>query len=126
MSKLLAIAIVCWGIFFYQTAKAGDYETATGAHIITETIKGTDIDHQSLLNAETQKLIHQMSLDMINIVFQTMPNYNKTNYVPNLTGGTKPLKNWKLEESKKFTIAPAYNKGAYQVINKKDIKDIGK
>ena len=53
-------------------------------------------------------------------------DYNKTNYVPNLTGGTKPLKNWKLEESKKFTIAPAYNKGAYQVINKKDIKDIGK
>jgi hypothetical protein len=74
MSKLLAIAIVCWGIFFYQTAEASDYETATGAHIITETIKGTDIDHQSLLNAETQKLIHQMSLDMINIVFQTMPN----------------------------------------------------
>ena len=25
-----------------------------------------------------------------------------------------------------FTIAPAYNKGAYQVISKRDIKDIGK
>ena len=25
-----------------------------------------------------------------------------------------------------FTIAPAYNKGAYQVISKKDIKDIGR
>ena len=34
--------------------------------------------------------------------------------------------NWKLEESKKFTVAPAYNKGAYQVIPKKDIKWIGK
>ena len=33
---------------------------------------------------------------------------------------------WKLEESKKFTVAPAYNKGAYQVIPKKDIKWIGK
>ena len=30
-----------------------------------------------------------------------------------------------LEESKKFTVAP-YNKGAYQVIPKKDIKWIGK
>ena len=30
-------------------------------------------------------------------------DYNKTNYVPNLTGGTRPLKNLKLEESKKFT-----------------------
>jgi hypothetical protein len=25
-----------------------------------------------------------------------------------------------------FTVAPAYNKGAYQVISKDDIKDIGK
>ena len=34
--------------------------------------------------------------------------------------------NYKLEESKKFTIAPAYNKGAYQVITKSNIKDIGR
>jgi len=34
--------------------------------------------------------------------------------------------NYKLEASKKFTVAPAYNKGGYQVINKNDIKDIGK
>ena len=31
-----------------------------------------------------------------------------------------------VEESKKFTVAPAYNKGAYQVIPKSDIKHIGK
>ena len=41
-------------------------------------------------------------------------------------GGTKPLSNWRLEESKKFTVAPAYNKGAYQVITKDGIKDIGR
>ena len=40
--------------------------------------------------------------------------------------GTKPVNNWRLEESKKFTIAPAYNKGAYQVITPSNIKDIGK
>jgi len=33
---------------------------------------------------------------------------------------------WKIEESKKFTIAPAYNKGAYQVIAKDMVKHIGK
>ena len=33
---------------------------------------------------------------------------------------------WKLEESKKWTVAPAYNKGAYQVIPKGDVKWIGK
>jgi hypothetical protein len=32
----------------------------------------------------------------------------------------------KREISKNYTIAPAYNKGAYQVIPKKDIKHIGK
>ena len=37
---------------------------------------------------------------------------------------TKPVDNWKLEESKNFTVAPAYNKGAYQVISKSNIKDI--
>tara|TARA_B100001996_G_scaffold366717_1_gene337685 strand:+ start:272 stop:601 length:330 start_codon:yes stop_codon:yes gene_type:complete len=41
-------------------------------------------------------------------------------------GGTKPVVNWKKEESRNFTIAPAYNKGAYQVINKSDVKDIGR
>ena len=41
-------------------------------------------------------------------------------------GGTKPVHNWRLEESKKFTIAPAYNKGGYQVISKDNIKHIGK
>ena len=43
-----------------------------------------------------------------------------------MSGGTKPVDNWRLEESKKFTIAPAYNKGAYQVITKANVKDIGK
>ena len=41
-------------------------------------------------------------------------------------GGTKPVHNWRLEESKKFTIAPAYNKGGYQVISKDNVKHIGK
>lgn len=33
---------------------------------------------------------------------------------------------WKVEASRKYTVAPAYNKGAYQVIPKEDIKHIGK
>lgn len=32
----------------------------------------------------------------------------------------------KYASSSKYTIAPAYNKGAYQVIGKENIKDIGK
>ena len=33
---------------------------------------------------------------------------------------------WKVEASKKYTVAPAYNKGAYQVIPREDVKHIGK
>ena len=32
----------------------------------------------------------------------------------------------RVEESKNFTVAPAYNKGAYQVIPRSDVKHIGK
>jgi len=31
-----------------------------------------------------------------------------------------------LKKVKKHTVAPAYNKGAYQVIPKNEIKDIGR
>jgi hypothetical protein len=33
---------------------------------------------------------------------------------------------WKVKESKNFTVAPAYNKGAYQVIGKSSVRDIGR
>lgn len=38
----------------------------------------------------------------------------------------RATKEEKQEISKQYTIAPAYNKGAYQVIPKDDIKDIGR
>ena len=46
---------------------------------------------------------------------------------PTMRGkSTKPVIDWKKEESQNFTVAPAYNKGAYQVITKSNIKDIGR
>ena len=42
------------------------------------------------------------------------------------TGGTKPDNSWKIEASKNFTIAPAYNKGPYMVVAKEDIKTAGR
>ena len=41
-------------------------------------------------------------------------------------GGTKPDNSWKIEESKKFTIVPAYNKGPYMVVSKSDLKTAGR
>ena len=49
---------------------------------------------------------------------------------PSYSGGTKYYpgqdQSWKQEASKNFTVAPAYNKGAYQVIPSTDVKHIGK
>ena len=42
------------------------------------------------------------------------------------SSGTKPVDNIKLEVSKQYTVAPAYNKGPSMVVGKKDIKDIGR
>ena len=42
------------------------------------------------------------------------------------SGGTIPVDNVKLEVSKQYTVAPAYNKGPSMVVGKKDIKDIGR
>ena len=41
-------------------------------------------------------------------------------------GGTKPDNSWKIEASKNCTIVPAYNKGPYMVVNKKDLKTAGR
>ena len=62
----------------------------------------------------------------------TVPNKSKVvkrQEIPSMktTKYSAPVDNsWKVEESKKFTVAPAYNKGAYQVIGKSNVKDIGK
>lgn len=57
-----------------------------------------------------------------------MEEFNKK--YPSWTGSSNyevpKDESWKLEASKNFTVAPAYNKGAYQVIPKNDIKHIGK
>jgi hypothetical protein len=62
---------------------------------------------------------------------EARPSYRReTTYYPSMkeTGAYAPApdNSYKVEESKNFTIAPAYNKGAYQVINRNSIKDIGR
>ena len=63
-----------------------------------------------------------------------MPNYSHRSsgvYYP--SAGDAPSvathkadDSWKVEASKNFTVAPAYNKGAYQVVSKDNIKHIGR
>ena len=42
------------------------------------------------------------------------------------TMGTLCYKKKRFTTTKTYTIAPAYNKGAYQVISRKEVKNIGK
>jgi|TARA_R110002153_G_scaffold40734_5_gene116489 hypothetical protein len=42
------------------------------------------------------------------------------------TGGTCEAADRSYANDADFTVAPAYNKGAYQVISKENIKDIGR
>ena len=63
-------------------------------------------------------------IDAMNEHTEKYPSYvPKTNVVDK---GTKEDNSYKQEISKGYTIAPAYNKGAYQVIGKNNIKDIGR
>ena len=60
--------------FKIKDVEANDYNTAVIGHILTETIKGTDMDEGAIMNAETQRLLHTMSLEIIQVVFNNMPN----------------------------------------------------
>ena len=65
----------------------------------------------------------------VNLKKTPKPSVEPKKEYPSMKTGkySPPVDNsWKLEESKKFTVAPAYNKGAYQVIPASDIKHIGK
>ena len=53
MLKLVTLCLVCWGIFFYQTAKAHDTE------------------EQQL--EEIQEQINHMTLDIISIILENLP-----------------------------------------------------
>lgn len=66
-----------------------------------------------------------------NATVPTYSNYRETPYYPSNTSSAcntsvDPRLSEKLEASKNYTVAVAYNKGAYQVVSKDNIKHIGK
>ena len=74
MKILIAALVFTSCTFTVKDVEANDYNTAVLGHILTEKIKGTDMDESSIANAETQRLIHNMSLDIIEVVFKSMPS----------------------------------------------------
>ena len=42
-------------------------------HVVSETIKGTDIDHSALLEAEMSKIAHQFAIQMTFVMQKHLP-----------------------------------------------------
>jgi len=57
----------------WNIAHANDYNTAVVGHVITETVKGTDIDHQAILNSEMNKIAYAFALEMTSVLEKHLP-----------------------------------------------------
>ena len=76
MKKLIFILAVLWlGLSaFANSVKAETKTEAIIGHVITQTIQGNEMDHAEVFTNELNTLIHQFSLDMIDIIVEHMPN----------------------------------------------------
>ena len=64
-----------------------------------------------------------------NFAKQEAKQFKDTKSIPSMPVGeykTPQDNSYKKDISKQYTVSIAYNKGAYQVIPKKEVKDIGK
>ena len=76
MKKLLFLFLLIWlGLnAFANSVKADTKTEAIIGHVITQAIQGNDMDHAEVFSNEMNNLIHQFSLDMIEIITKNMPN----------------------------------------------------
>jgi hypothetical protein len=76
MRKFMITVIVLNSIIWFglsSLAKANEYNEAVVGHVISETIKGTDMDHSKLLEAEMSKMAHTFALQMVGVLQQHLP-----------------------------------------------------
>ena len=68
MKTLIVFLTILWfGLTaLNNSVKADEYNTAVIGHVVSETIKGTDMDHQKLLEAEMSKMAHTFTLQLVN------------------------------------------------------------
>src|SRR5210317_641723 len=68
---LAFVYIWSWSIF--NVVKADTYNKAVIGHVISETIKGTDIDTKYIMENELEKLAHKFVIDSIYIIQAYLP-----------------------------------------------------
>ena len=76
MKKLIFLLAILWlGLSAFANSVKADTKTeAIIGHVITQAIQGNDMDHAEVFSNEMNNLIHQFSLDMIEIITKNMPN----------------------------------------------------
>ena len=76
MKKLIFLLAVLWlGLSAFANSVKADTKTeAIIGHVITQAIQGNDMDHAEVFSNEMNNLIHQFSLDMIEIIAKNMSN----------------------------------------------------
>ena len=75
MKKLVILFFTTYFLTWAMVScvKADEYNTAVIGHVVSETIKGTDMDHQKLLEAEMSKMAHTFTLQLVNVLQQHLP-----------------------------------------------------
>ena len=75
MKKLLIIAfifnLICLAVPF--AVQANDKTTATVGHVVSETIKGSDIDISYIMEKELEAIAHKFMIESISILQAYLP-----------------------------------------------------
>ena len=50
-------------------ARADSYSEAVVGHVITQKVQNNDMDHSAVANAELNRQMHQLSLEILAVVF---------------------------------------------------------
>jgi|TARA_B100001013_G_scaffold202986_1_gene122987 hypothetical protein len=77
MKKFIATVLIINGLLWFglsSIAKADDKNTAIIGHIITQVIQNNEMDHAEVLTNEIEKLMHQFSIEMTEVILQNLPN----------------------------------------------------
>ena len=77
MRKFIATVLILNGLIWFGLSNIAKADTKTEAiigHVITQTIQGNEMDHAEVFSHELNALVHQFSLDMIEIITKNMPN----------------------------------------------------
>ncbi len=92
---LFLLFIYTWSWSIFNVAKADDYNKAVVGHVISEKIKGSNIDTSYIMEQELEKLAHKFMIDSV-IILQA--------YLPQIVDGVAADLRLKLDEKYKEQI----------------------